>query len=296
MNRRTVSFALLIATAIVSFAFAQDAKVEEATDKIVPPGFVKEVEREREATAPELGIPAEVIPVGQYAQLKPKTEAKAITYIGMSGVEPFPSDMLKDARWFVLDTRGLQPGRYLFQAVGSLNDIHTRVAFSVVIGNDPNPIPQPGPTPGPGPIDPPKPPDVDPLDPDGVEQSVIGGEGFRTMVVWEDEDRAKLPREMLNTIIGVPFAKYITEHAAKDATGRADWWLLDDDYTDEQISRLPDYWREPYKAAVVKFRRDNRPAILLSNSAKKTKPKAILTFVPKTQVDIMKLAKRYAEN
>lgn len=238
---------------------------------------------------PELGIPTEIVPVGQYASLKPKTEAKAISYIGMSGVEPFPSDMLKDARWFVLDTRGLPEGRYLFQAVGSLNDVHTRVAFTVVIGNAP-PIP---PNPNPNPPNPT--PTPDPVDPDSESQAVIGGDGFRLMMVWEDEDRAKLPKEQLNAILGTPYARYVTEHAAKMPDGRADWWLLDDDYSEDQINRLPDYWREPYKNAVVKFRRNNRPAIVMSNNAKKTKPQAILTFIPKTQDEVMKLVKRYAE-
>lgn len=102
----------------------------------------------------DLGIPDEVKPTGQYVAMQPKTEAKAITYIGLSGVDPIPSAFLKDARWFLLDTRGLKAGRYVFVAVGSLDDEHTRHDFTVVIGEPgpgPGPTPPPGPGPGPGP-------------------------------------------------------------------------------------------------------------------------------------------------
>ncbi len=280
MNRRKslyTTFAVLAALSINIFAQDAAPKVNDSP--------------------PDLGIPAEIVPVGQYVTLKPKTEAKAITYIGMSGVEPIPSSFLSDARWFLLDTRGLAAGTYQFQAVGSLNDVHTRVAFRVVIGNNPTPIPNPDVDPTPNPTPTPNPlPDVDPNDPDASTQAVIGGDGFRVMFVWEDENRAKLPREQLNTIIGTPLAKYVTEHAAKMPDGRADWWLLDDDYTDDQIARLPAYWQQPYKDAVVKFRRSERPAIVLSNNAKKTKPKATLTYVPLKHADTMALLKRYAEN
>ncbi len=98
----------------------------------------------------DLGIQDEVKPTGQYVTLQPKTEAKAITYIGLSGIDPIPSAFLKDARWFLLDTRGLSKGRYRFAAVGSLDDEHVRVDFSVVVG-EPGPAPGPDPPPGPGP-------------------------------------------------------------------------------------------------------------------------------------------------
>ncbi len=99
---------------------------------------------------PELGIPTEMKPTGRYLGLKPKTDAKAITYIGLSNVDPVPADFLADPRWFLLDVSGLKTGRYVFIAVGSLDDVHTTVQFTVVVGD--SPVPPPGP--GPGPVDP----------------------------------------------------------------------------------------------------------------------------------------------
>ena len=87
---------------------------------------------------PKLTIPAEVKAVGDYVTLTPATEAKAVSYVGKSGVDPFPSELLKDARTFVLPVRGLPAGRYKFTAVGSLNDEHTMVAFVVVVGTPPD--------------------------------------------------------------------------------------------------------------------------------------------------------------
>lgn len=103
---------------------------------------------------PKIDIPAEVRPVDGYAIVEPQTNAKTITYLGLSGVYPFPSKLLADKRTFVLPTQGIIAGRYKFVAVGSLNDEHTVVQFSVVIdGPTPPPPVPPGPTP-PEPTDP----------------------------------------------------------------------------------------------------------------------------------------------
>lgn len=101
------------------------------------------------AAPPALVIPAEVKPLGDYAQWTPDaaTTAKAITFVPLSGVDPFPANLLRDPRAFVLPTRGLPAGRYKFRAVGSLNDEHAQAEFVVVIGDAP--APPPGPTPGP---------------------------------------------------------------------------------------------------------------------------------------------------
>lgn len=111
------------------------------------------------AAPPALEIPAEVRPAGEYVRFSPKTDALGITYVGLSGLDPFPSEELKDNKRFLLHVRGIAEGRYKFAAVGSSADgEHTRVDFVVVIGApvDPNPIvpPIPGPTPKPAPVDP----------------------------------------------------------------------------------------------------------------------------------------------
>lgn len=101
------------------------------------------------ATAPTFGqkltLPAEtkVQPGEEYVVLQPETDCKAVSYIAQSGVSPFPSQFLADKRVFILPVRGLPQGRYLFTAVGSLNDNHVRQAFSVIVGTAPPPGPVP---------------------------------------------------------------------------------------------------------------------------------------------------------
>jgi hypothetical protein len=104
---------------------------------------------------PRLVIPPEVKPSGQYAQLVPDTDAVSITYVGLDRVDPIPSAVLKDARLFLLDTRGLPEGRYRFVAVGAGKDgEQTRADFAVLVGDNPPPVPPgPGPGPTPGPVD-----------------------------------------------------------------------------------------------------------------------------------------------
>jgi hypothetical protein len=101
---------------------------------------------------PTLKIPPEIKPAGQYAMLAPDTDAVSVLYVGLTGVDPIPSAVLKDGRLFLLDTRGLAKGRYRFAAVGAGKDgEQTRTDFVVVVGESP-----PGPTPPdptPGPID-----------------------------------------------------------------------------------------------------------------------------------------------
>lgn len=245
------------------------------------------------AQGPDLGIPGELIPTGQYATLQPKTEAKAITYIGRSGIDPLPSAFLADKRWFLLDTRGLAAGRYLFTAVGSLDDEHTRVDFAVVIGvapdPGPGPIPPPGPGPDPGPI----------LVPDG--KPAVVGDGFRVLIVEENADRAKIPVSQFNVMFGHELTDYLNTKCAKDEVGKPDWHIWDDDFTDNQILTLPPRWQQPYKDAVLYAHGlkplDNGampPVIIVSNTLSKLKPPGVLVKLPPAK-DIMPLLKKYGD-
>ena len=95
---------------------------------------------------PKLVIPAEVKPAGQYVTLTPDTDAVSILYVGLDRVDPIPSAVLKDARLFLLDTRGLPEGRYRFVAVGAGKDgDQVRVDFTVLVGENPGPVPPPVP-------------------------------------------------------------------------------------------------------------------------------------------------------
>lgn len=94
-------------------------------------------------------VPAEVRPAGEYATFTPKGNAKSVIYIGLSGADAIPSELLRDPRTFLFPVRGLQPGRYRFAAVGALADEQARQDFVVLVGESP-----PGPTPPVPPIPP----------------------------------------------------------------------------------------------------------------------------------------------
>jgi hypothetical protein len=97
------------------------------------------------ASAPSLKIDAEVKPNGQYVNFLPDTDCVSVMFIGLDGIDPLPSAILKDARMFVLDTRGMAQGRYRFAAVGANGaGQQVRTDFAVVIGTPPAPAP-PGP-------------------------------------------------------------------------------------------------------------------------------------------------------
>lgn len=104
------------------------------------------------AAPPSVDAPQDVIATSDYVTLSPKTDAKAITYIGKSGVDPFPSALLADKKVFVLPVRGLAQGRYQFAGVASLNDEHTVFHFAVIVGTPPK-----QPDPPKNPTDPPAP-------------------------------------------------------------------------------------------------------------------------------------------
>lgn len=104
------------------------------------------------AAPPSVDIPAETVATTDFTVVVPKTDAKGVSYIGLSGVDPFPSALLKDSKTFVLPTRGLPAGRYVFAGVASLNDEHTVFRFAITVGKPPVLPPPVDP-----PVDPPPP-------------------------------------------------------------------------------------------------------------------------------------------
>ncbi len=100
---------------------------------------------------PKLTIEREIHAKGAYVSFTPDTDAISIAYVGLSGVEPFPSGVLKDGRTFLLPTGGLKDGRYKFTAIGVKGDEFTRADFTIVIGTSPDVVPTPTPVPVPEP-------------------------------------------------------------------------------------------------------------------------------------------------
>jgi hypothetical protein len=169
------------------------------------------------AAPPTVDVPAVIPAVGDYVTLSPKTDAKAITYLGLSGVEPFPSAFLKDPKAFVLPVRGLAAGKYTFAGVASLNDEHTKFQFVVVVGTPPDPPKPPDP---PQPPDPPKPP------PDGP---------LRVIFVYESS------APMTTTQQAVMFGAKVREYLDAKAKG---WRRFDKDVdaTNEKDAEIKALW------------------------------------------------------
>lgn len=188
------------------------------------------------AAPPTLEIPPEVKPVGQYVRLTPKTDATSVLYVGLSGVDPFPSEELKDSRRFLLDVRGLVAGRYAFAAVAAKGGEQSRADFVVVVG-DPPPGPGPAPVPpGPGPSpDPPAP---------------IAGDGFKVLIVYEKKDQHKLTPGQINTLWGQKFRDYMVSK-------KGEYLLLD---KDEDVGVAGKVW-----ADAMARPRTSLPWIIVSN-------------------------------
>jgi hypothetical protein len=171
------------------------------------------------AAPPQVDIPAEIIASSEYVTFQPATDAKAITYIGQSGVEPFPAMLLKDARSFVLPTRGLPAARYKFVAVASLNDEHTRRDFVVVVGNPPPPVV----------VVPP----VNPTDPPVVPTPLAG---MRVLVITESD--TPLPKGVIDAMNSVSVMSYLRAKCLKGSTGYPEARIgLDDDLSLTNLSK-----------------------------------------------------------
>lgn len=181
------------------------------------------------AAPPALEIAAEIKPSGQYVQFVPHTDAAAITYVGLSDIEPIPAVLLKDPRTFLLDTRGLPVGRYKFVAVASLKDEHTRVDFAVVIGTPPVVVTPPGP----GPVNPPLPSPGTPLT------------GMRVLILQESSPSQALPKPLRDALQSPAVGQYL-DSKAMDTSGLRRWRRLDPSVT---TANLPKAWQDLRAAA-----------------------------------------------
>lgn len=177
------------------------------------------------AAPPSLEIPAEVRPSGQYVRLLPKTDAEGVAYIGLSGLDPFPSEELEEKRKFILDTRGLAVGRYKFAAIAWSGADRTRFDFDVVVGEPP---------PGPGP-EPPKPeppgPQPDPNAP------------LKVLILYDKQ----APNDGWQDVLGSREVEdYLNAKCGKDG-----FYSFDDKPT---FTNLPQAWKEIHGECVKSFK------------------------------------------
>ncbi len=190
---------------------------------------------------PTLDIPPEVRPNGQYALFVPKTDAVGIEFVGLDGIDPVPTAVLKDARTFLLDTRGLRPARYRFVAVGSsASGELARVAFVLVVGD----APPPGPTP-PGPT------------PDPPSPAPIPGAGLRVLLVYEAADLARYPAGQVAALYSQEVRDYLNAKCPKGPGQQPEWRCWDKDVPTANESAT---WQNAMKRP-----RASTPWIIVSN-------------------------------
>jgi hypothetical protein len=222
---------------------------------------------------PHIKIDPEIRPTGQYVSFVPDTDAVSILYVGLDGVDPLPSALLKDPRTFVLDTRGLAQGRYRFAAVGaSAEGQQARTDFAVVVGT-PGPTP-PGPTP-PGPTPPgPTPP--------GPTPSPIAAEGLHVLMLYESADLSTMPKEQLNAMRSAETMDYLNKTCPKEGSPAAPAWRIWD--KDLNASNEDQVWKNALGRA-----HPTMPWIVLGSKEKG----GFEGPLPKTQADLTALLKKY---
>lgn len=148
------------------------------------------------AAPPSIDIPKEIQAQGNYLSFIPSTDATAVVYIGMSGVESFPSELLKDSRAFVLPVSGLKEGEYKFSAIAIKDNEYARTTFKVTVGKTvvPEPTPQPKPV---DPLDPIK-PKPDPK----LDDAPVKTDGLYVAFIWESGPNKPLRGTVFDIMFG----------------------------------------------------------------------------------------------
>lgn len=182
------------------------------------------------ADPPTLEIQAEIPATGQYVSFTPKTDAKSVMYIGLSGVDPFPSELLKDSRSFLLPASGLKTGYYKFVAIAIKDNESTRRDFVIKVGN-----------PTPGPIVPEPKPD-DPPQPTPKEDAPVATAGL--YVAFINESGNRVTQSQFNVMYGATTAKWLDTNCVK-VGNNAQWRIIDQ-------NNLPA--NDPWKAIVTRKR------------------------------------------
>lgn len=225
------------------------------------------------AAPPRLIIPDEVRPNGQYVDFVPDTDAVSVTYVGLSGVDSFPSNRLSDHRAFLLSVYGLAQGQYKFSAIASSKDgEQARKDFTVLIGTSPLPPTPPGPIP-PGPIPPTPPPPSPP----------VPFQGKMVLIVYETEEAAKIPEKQQQILYGKATREYLDSKCSQEPGRNTKAWRIYD--KDLDVSGELAAWK-----AAMGRPRTSIPWLIISNG--------VTGFegpLPGTVEEAMTLFKKYLE-
>lgn len=193
------------------------------------------------AAPPGLDLPKEVRgDPSAFVRVQAKTDGKTVRWLALDpGLYLFPVELLKDSKTAVVTAA--RAGRYRLLAVTAAGDEPSEPAVcTVVIGEAPAPPTPPGPTP-PGP----------------TPQPV--GTFDRVLILFEDHERAKLPRAQDAILTSSQIHDYLKAKTAADKTypGGA-WRIWDKDVAAAAAKPWSDYAARP---------RTGLPWVILANEA-----------------------------
>lgn len=168
------------------------------------------------AEPPTIDIRSEIEAKGDVVNFTPKTDAKTVIYIGLSGVDPLPPEILKDPRTFVLYTRGLKAGYYKFIAIAVKDNEVTRQDFIIRKG-----------TPPPAPIPPqpePVPPEPEPEPIPSLDDAPVSTTGIYVAFINETGNRVTQPQ--FNVMYGAITGKWLDTNCVS-INSNPQWRILD---------------------------------------------------------------------
>lgn len=196
------------------------------------------------AQPPKLEIEPIIVAQGDYVTFSPTSDAVVITYIGLSGVEPFPSDLLKDGKSFILPVRGLKPNSYRFVAIGIRQNEFTRKEFVVRVNGTPGPTPDPEPEPEPDPQPDPK-----------LDDAPVKTDGLHVTFVYETGQR--LTQSQFNILYGQVTRDYLNTVCDR-TSGQPNWRVLDKD-----SQALTEPWKD-----ILKRKKTGIPGLVIVSGKK----------------------------
>lgn len=197
------------------------------------------------AEPPTIDIRSEIEAKGDVVNFTPKTDAKTVIYIGLSGVDPLPPEILKDPRTFVLYTRGLKAGYYKFIAIAVKDNEVTRQDFIIRKGTPP-PAPQPEPVP--------PEPEPEPT-PSPLDDAPVSTNGIYVAFINETGNRVTQPQ--FNVMYGATSTKWLDANCVS-INSNPQWRIID-----QNNVALSEPWKD-----ILKRKRETIPWVVIISNKK----------------------------